>query len=336
MDFSRGNSIFATHLSDDSCVVFLCKKGGLILNKWKYTSIVFLGGCCYGILSTFVKLAYSAGYSVTEVTGGQYLFGTLMTWLLILFTKKKKITRSLTLKLLLSGIPFGLTGAFYYQSLQTLNASLAIILLFQFVWIGTLFELIFYKKKPNKEKLLSIFILLVGSILAGGIISEGGIELSWKGTIWGLLSALTFATFIFLSGSVGKDTPPLLKSALLSTGALVAVFLMYPPIYLFDLPKLVGVVPYGSILGLFGVFLPPLLYSIGMPQIDPGLGTILTASELPVAVSMSALVLGESVGWSRWMGVILILIGIMVSNVRQSKAKTNHVHVQENTTTHHL
>lgn len=302
------------------------------MKKWQYALIVFWGGCCYGILSTFVKLAYSAGYSVTEVTGGQYFFGTLITWLLVLFTKKKKITRSQTLKLLLSGIPFGLTGALYYQSLETLNASLAIILLFQFVWIGTLFEFIFYKKKPTKEKLISIFILLVGSILAGGIISIGEIRFSWQGTIWGLFSAFTFATFIFLSGSVGKDTPPLLKSALLSTGALLVVFLLFPPIYLFDLPTLVGVAPYGLLLGFFGVFLPPLLYSIGMPHIGPGLGTILTASELPVAVSMSALVLGESIGLSRWMGVVLILSGIMLGNVRHSKAKTK----QENSSTHHF
>ncbi|MFK4998521.1 hypothetical protein ACI2OX_17990 [Bacillus sp. N9] len=39
----------------------------------------------------------------------------------------------------------------------------------------------------------------------------------------------------------------------------------------------------------------PLLFSIGMPHIGPGLGTILSASELPVAVIMSALVLGEYV-----------------------------------------
>lgn len=306
------------------------------MKTWHYALIVFLGGCCYGILSTFVKLAYSAGYSVAEVAGGQYLFGTLITWVLVLFTKKKNITRNQTIKLLLSGIPFGLTGTFYYQSLQTLNASLAIILLFQFVWIGTVFEVIFFKKKPTTGKLISIIILLVGSVLAGGLISVGGINLSWQGTIWGLLSALTFATFIFLSGSVGKDTPPLQKSALLSTGGLIVVFLLMPPLYLFDLPVLMGVAPYGLLLGFFGVFLPPLLFSIGMPHIGPGLGTILTASELPVAVSMSALILEESVDLSRWIGVVLILAGIGAGNVRRSKGKTDHVYIQENSTSHHF
>ena len=299
----------------------MLKRRKFILAKWNYALIVFLGGCCYGILSTFVKLAYAAGFSAAEVTGAQYLFGTAITWILVLLTKKYKVTRMQAIKLLLSGIPFGMTGIFYYQSLQTINASLAIILLFQFVWIGTLFEMVIYKKKPTKEKVISIIILLFGSVLAGGISLEGGMDISWQGAGWGLLSAFTFATFIFLSGSVGKNTAPLLKSGLLSLGGLFVVFLVFPPVYLMDFSTLIGVAPYGLLLGVFGAVLPPLLYSIGMPQIGPGLGTILTASELPVAVSMSALVLREQVGMLQWIGVALILGGIAFSNVRLSKAK---------------
>ncbi|MFO1446126.1 EamA family transporter [Bacillus sp. Bva_UNVM-123] len=299
------------------------------MKTWHYAFIVFLGGCCYGLLSTFVKFAYQAGYTVTEVAGSQYLFGTLLTWVLVLFTKKQKLSINQTIKLLLSGIPFGLTGVLYYQALQTLNASLAIIFLFQFVWIGTLFEWIFNKKKPTKGKLISIAILLIGSVLAAGVVSEGGVALSWEGMAWGLLSAFTFTTSIFLSGSVGKDTPPVLKSALFTTGGLTVVFLLLPPMFLFDLPVLMGVAPYGLLLGLLGVLLPPLLFSIGMPHIGPGLGTILTASELPVAVSMSAFVLAEHVGLPQWIGVVLILIGIVVGNVSRSKGKINSLHAQK-------
>jgi len=298
---------------------FYVNERGNIMKIWHYALIVFLGGCCYGALSTFVKLAYSAGYSVIEVTGSQFLFGTLLIWIVVLFTKKQKIALSQTLKLLLSGIPFGLTSVFYYQSLQTLNASLAIIFLFQFVWIGTLFEWIFDKRKPTKGKIASIIILLTGSILAAGLAAEGGMVLTWSGTAWALLAALTFTTFIFLSGTVGKNTPPVLKSALLSTGGLIIVFLVFPPMFLFNSPVLMGVAPYGLFLGLVGVVLPPLLFSIGMPHTGAGLGTILTASELPVAVLMSSLILAEYVSMSQWLGVVFILGGIMVGNVKRSK-----------------
>lgn len=304
----------------DNCVAFLrFKEGGVILRKWHYSLIVFLGGCCYGILSTFVKLAYCAGFSSAEVTGGQYFFGTILIWCVALFTKKKNLSLKQILKLVLSGIPFGLTGLFYYESLKTLNASLAIIFLFQFVWIGAIFDWIFNKKKPSSQKLISIGIVLIGSVLAANVISQKSGSFSWQGAIWGLLASLTYTGFIFLSGSVEKDTPPVLKSALLSTGALIVVFLLFPPKFLFDFYVLKGLTQYGLILGLFGVCLPPLLFSIGMPHVGSGLGTILSASELPVAVTLSSVVLLEHVNFMQWIGVTLIFVAILGSNLRSEK-----------------
>lgn len=292
------------------------------MKLWHYAFIVFLGGCCYGILSTFVKLAYGAGFSAPEVTGAQYLFGAVMCWLFVGFGKKKTLTSRQVIKLLLSGIPFGMTGIFYYQSLQTVNASLAIVLLFQFVWIGALYERVLQKKKPGKRKLVSIGILLVGSLLAANVFTQNGFSLTWQGAAWGLSAAATFAMFVFLSGSVAREASPILKSALLSTGGVITVFAVFPPAFLLNLDVLAGLTPYGLILGLFGVVLPPLLYSIGMPHIGSGMGTIMTASELPMAVIMSSLVLGEQVGWLQWTGVLIILGGIAYSNIRTRKAET--------------
>ncbi|WGG46397.1 DMT family transporter [Rossellomorea sp. DA94] len=282
-----------------------------------YALLVFLGGCCYGILSTFVKLAYSAGFSLAEVTGGQFIFGTILIWLLVLFTRKKRISLNQAFKLTVSGVPLGLTGVLYYQALETLNASLAIIFLFQFVWIGTLMEWFLYKKKPTKEKIVSIIILLIGSLLASGALLQGNVSFTVEGAVWGGLAAISFATFLSLSSSVGKDIPPVLKSAILSTGGLLVVCILFPPVFLFDIPTFTGVMGYGVILGVFGVALPPLLFSIGMPKVGPGLGTILTASELPVAVVMSFLVLHEEVRALQWIGVGIILCGIVIGNSKK-------------------
>jgi len=300
------------------------------MKNWHYALIVFLGGCCYGVLSTFVKLAYTAGFTVKEVTGSQFLLGTLIIWLIALFSKKKKLSLPIIGKLLLSGIPVGLTGVFYYQSLQTLDASLAIIFLFQFVWIGTFVDWIVFKKIPTTGKMASIGILIIGSVLAAGIITAGGIELSWQGTVWGLLSALSYTTLIFLSSSIEKDTPPVQKSALLSTGGLITVLLVFQPTNLFHLPVIMGVAPYGLFLGLLGVALPPLLFSIGMKHTGPSLGTILTASELPIAVILSALVLAENIALSQWFGVVLILGGIVAANVKKPSAKIKSVSMESN------
>jgi drug/metabolite transporter (DMT)-like permease len=213
----------------------------------------------------------------------------------------------------------GLTGLLYYQSLQTLDASLAIIFLFQFIWIGTLIEWIFYKKSPSSGKVISIVILLSGSILAAGLFGESVKSVTWQGALWGILAAFTFSLFIFFSSIIGKNVPAIQKSALLSTGGMIVTFLLFPPVFLFDLPTLIGVTPYGLILGIFGVVLPPLFFSIGMPHVGPSLGTILTASELPVAVIMSSFVLLEDISQWQWIGVALILGGILIGNIKRKK-----------------
>lgn len=289
------------------------------MKTWHYALLVLLGGCSYGALSTFVKLAYSAGFSSATVTGSQFLMGTLLIWIIALFSKKKKLTLPKIGKLLLSGIPLGLTSLFYYQSLQSLNASLAIIFLFQFVWIGSLFEWFFYKKKPTMGKIVSITILVIGSIFASGIIAGGSGGITWQGTIWGMLSALTYTTFIFLSSSVEKETPVVQKSALFTTGGMITVFLLSPPTELLHLSVLIEIAPYGLYLGLLGVVLPPILFTIGMPHIGPGLGTILTSAELPIAVILSSVVLTEQVSMVQWFGVVFILAGILAGNLKISK-----------------
>lgn len=285
-----------------------------------YAGLVFLGGCCYGILSTFVKIAYANGFSSAAVTGAQYLFGTMMLWLVFLFTKKGKISVRESLKLLLSGIPFGLTGIFYYQALQSLSASLAIVFLFQFVWIGSVIEWLVYRRVPDKMKLVSIVVLLVGSVLAADVFSKNGSSFTVTGLIWGILAAISFATFLFLSSAVGSQLPPVQKSALLATGASLLVSIVYPPTFASDGTLFLRIAPYGLLLGLFGVMLPPLLYSIGMPHVGPSLGTILTSSELPVAILMSSIVLSEPIPAVKWIGVVLILIGISLSSLKDTKA----------------
>lgn len=292
------------------------------MKLWQAALTVFLGGCCYGVLSTVVKLAYSAGFVMKEVSASQLICGASILWIMYIFSKKKRMSVSEVVKMIVAGLPMGMTGVFYYQSLNYVDASLAIIFLFQFVWIGTLIEYLIYKRIPSKPKLISIFLLLVGSLLATGLLSNGLESLAWQGVLWGLLSALSFSAFIYISGSVGKDLPPIQKSALLSTGGMIFVLLLFPPTFLFDGSIVTELAPYGLFLGLFGVALPPLMFSIGMPKVGVGLGTILAASELPVAVIASAFVLGENVSIVQWGGVGIILAGIFVGNmVPESKPR---------------
>ena len=290
--------------------------GGIIIGIWKYALLVFLGGCSYGVVSTFVKLGFSDGFGVSDVTGSQYFFGAIMLWIISIFVPKNKLSGKQWLILLISGIPMGLTGIFYNNALGHVDASFAIILLLQYTWISIILHYVIDKKTPSRKNLIATAVILLGSLLASGFL-KSDIAFSGVGIGWGLLAALSFATFIYISGRSSIPVHPITRSAIMTTGATLLIFIVLQPEFLFSGALNNGLLKYGLIMGLFGSLIPPLLFNIGMPKIGSGLGTILSASELPTAVIMSILVLHEAVTLSKWIGVIVILIGIAFPNVKK-------------------
>ncbi|MFJ7976885.1 EamA family transporter [Peribacillus sp. JNUCC 23] len=289
---------------------------------WKYALLVFLGGCSYGVISSFVKLGYKNGYGISDLTGSQYLLGAIMLWIITIFVPKIRLSGKQWLILLISGMPMGLTGIFYNKSLGYVDASFAIILLLQFTWISIILQYIFDKKVPDRKSIIATAIILCGSVLASGFLSSD-LTFSLVGIGWGLLSALSFATFIYVSGRASLPIHPIYKSAIMTTGAALLVFTVLPPVFLLNGALADGLLKYGLLIGFFGSLVPPLLFNIGMPKVGSGLGTILSASELPTAVLMSTFVLHEVVTLSQWTGVAVILFGIAYPNFQRRRLSSH-------------
>ncbi|WP_279620598.1 DMT family transporter [Priestia megaterium] len=281
---------------------------------WIYALLVFFGGCSYGVVSTFVKIAYNQGFRLSEITGAQYFFGCIMLWIISTFVPKVRLKPKQWLVLIISGIPMGLTGVFYNKALSYVDASFAIILLLQFTWISIVLQYILANKAPSRQSLIATLIILLGSILASGFLNSD-IVFSPIGICFGILAALSFAFFIFLSGRTNISIHPIFKSAIMTTGALLTIFILLPPIFLVNDALINGLWIYGLLTGFFGSLIPPILFNLGMPKVGGSLGTILSASELPTAIIMSTIVLHETVALLQWIGVASILVGITYPNV---------------------
>lgn len=282
-----------------------------------YALLVFLAGCSYGLLAPICKLAYNAGFTVAEVVGAQNYLGLLMLILINLFFYRPKVKLKQALALMGIGITTALTGIFYGQALQILPAAVGIVFLFQFTWIGIIIESIAHRRWPSRGKLLSIPFLLVGTLLAGGIFELSEVNITPEGALWGLLSAVTFALFIFLSGRVATDIPAINRSMFYITGSVITISLIYPPAFLVNGTLSAGLLSYGILLGLFGAIIPPLFFALGTPQVGSGLASILGSSELPMAVLMAAIILGEQISPLRWLGIAIILMGISLPYLLQ-------------------
>lgn len=290
--------------------------------------LVFFGACSFGILSTFVKLAYHEGYTLGDVTGAQAFFGAIILWILFFFHSRTTKYKAKEIKLItpwwkmvLAGTCTGLVSIFYYQCVKLVPNSVAIILLMQFIWMSILLELVIYKKKPTSLQFLSILLVLGGTVLASGMVETAISGLNLKGICFGLLAAVSYAGFLMLSGKIGNEYPPLKKSALMISGACLLIFILFPPVFLYNGALNGNLLKWGLIIAVFGTVIPPLFYAEGVPRIGTALSSILSAAELPVAVMMAGFVLQEQVSFFRWVGVCVILSAMVIPNLKYLRKK---------------
>lgn len=287
--------------------------------------LVGLGATSYGMLATFVKLAYRENFTTAEVTTAQFVLGIIGVLLINSFQRIKhnntavKATSKNIFQLMLAGTSLGMTSVFYYLCVRYINVSIAIVLLMQTVWMGVLLEMILDKKLPSLQKITAVIIVLIGTVLATNLL-KNEIELDWRGLFWGMLAAASFTTTMFTANRVALGISSAQRSLYMLLGGAVIVLLF--ALITQNTPFNVEIfMKWGIILALFGTIIPPMLLNAGFPYTGIGLGSIVSSLELPVSVLMAYFLLSEEVNETQWFGIILIILAIIIMNVNLKKNK---------------
>jgi drug/metabolite transporter (DMT)-like permease len=287
----------------------------------KGSAFVALGACSYGMLATFVKMAYHEGYTLAEVTVSQFSLGFAGLFVLTLFNKRKPAPVAKPLgkgifKLIVAGVSLGLTSIFFYQAVRYIPVSVAIVLLMQTVWISVILEMILHKKVPGSRKIISVFIILAGTVLATDMLKQS-ITINWTGFGWGVMAALSYTATMYSSNNIELDFPPLKRSLYMILGGLIIVLLVFHSAFDGKFSYQIFL-RWGLLVSLFGTIIPPLLFTRGMPLTGMGLGAIIASIEIPVAVLIANILLKEPVSLAQWVGIVFILFAVMLMNIRKS------------------
>lgn len=292
-------------------------------NIIKGSILVALGSSSYGMLATFVKIAYKEHYTTAEVTISQFTLGVVFLFLLTLFTKNKPQPVSnipkwkSAGKLMLAGTSMGLTSVCYYLSVQYIPVSVGIVLLMQTVWMGVILEMILHKKLPGARKVIAVLIILAGTVLATNLWSTT-VVIDWRGIGWGMLAALAYTVAVYASNGIAIHLPSIKRSLFMIIGGLIIILSIFHASVNTGFQYTIFW-RWGILLSLFGTVLPPLLFTMGMPLTGVGLGTIIAAVEIPVSVMMAHFVLKEPVNGLQWLGIILILAAVVLMNLEKPK-----------------
>lgn len=294
-------------------------------NIIKGVFLVGLGATSYGMLATFVKLAYQENFTTAEVTSAQFIYGIIGILIINLFQKQQtkteviKASKKNIFQLMLAGTSLGMTSVFYYLCVKYIDVSIAIVLLMQTVWMGVLLEWFLDKKAPSKQKVISVFIVLIGTLMATNLLNSE-VAIDWKGILFGMLAAASFTTTMFTANKIALEISSAQRSLymLLGGAIIVAGFALFTQTTPFNFKIFMK---WGIVLALFGTIIPPMLMNSGFPHTGLGLGSIVSSLELPVSVMMAYFILNESVILSQWIGVLLIIFAIVIMNIKFKKGK---------------
>lgn len=287
------------------------------MNFNKGVLFILIGASFFGFTPIFAKLGFSYGYSLGQINIVQMTISFILLWSFTLYKRSsfKGLNTKNVVQIMMTGCFIGLTSVFYYGAMQYVPASLAIILMFQFVWIGIILEWIFSKVKPAPITVLSIVFILVGVIFASNIL-HGDIQgLPILGFIFGILSAFTYAGFIFFSGKVAVHVDAWTRSSLMVTGSTILVFILFIRDIPSVLPMETNLLTTAVGVSLFGAVLPPLFFAVGAPLVSGGIANILSSIELPIAILSASLILSETVTPLQWLGTAIIIAAIALNEL---------------------
>lgn len=221
----------------------------------------------------------------------------------------------------------GLTGIFgynffFFKGLKTIPASRGALLVSLNPLFVMLLSALIHKEKITKLKLLGVFVSLAGLMI---VVSRGNIASIFSsfqpGDLFMLGCPVTWSIYTIIARPVLQNTTPLQATTWASMTGLMLFFL-------FSLsepasPKITWEVG-GSLLylGLIGTVVGFVWYYDGIQTIGATRTAIFTNLVPVFAIILSVFLLHEKVIWYTWLGGIMVLSGVWITNQQQIKVST--------------
>ena len=280
---------------------------------------VFAGGACYGAMATTYKLAYAAGFTSAQVVASQAWFGFLCFAIAVLVGRVRgrrwqHLAGTQALKLMGLGALTCTTSILYCYAMSVLPAPVALTLLFQFTWMGLVWQTIATRRPPRLMEPASAAVIVLGTVFASGVYRTGLAGYDPVALLCALGAAVSCSLFVTLSGRVKAPCSNEQRGLIVCLGSGIMSLTVCPD-YLVSGVVFQGILPFAAIAGFFGLMCPVLLFGLGSPHLPAGLSTVMAAAELPAGLLIAMVVLGEPLGIVEWLGVAVILAGVCLAQV---------------------
>ena len=241
-------------------------------------------------------------------------FGAVFLFIAATFSGElKQVSPRQVVPYSLCGFLFALDLFFWHESILLVGPGLATILGNCQVFIMALCGALFLNEKLTPRFIFSLPIAIFGLLLLIGFNWAELSQSSIKGTIYGLLTALSYALFMLMLRRIqAHKEADLVYSPLLFVSAFCAMFLAVP-LFLTDasfaIPTLES---FGSLLalGLFSQAVGWIMIATAMPKIPASITGLVLLLQPFLSFLWDVLIFSRPTTLTHWLGVIVTLTAI--------------------------
>ncbi|MGJ8760093.1 MULTISPECIES: DMT family transporter [unclassified Polaribacter] len=296
-------------------------------NFWLGVFLGVLGIVLFSSKAVMVKLAYK--YNVDAITMlllrmlFSFPFYVVIAYLYRNKNKEIKTTKSDYYWVVFFGVVgYYLASYFDFEGLTYIKASLERIILFVYPTIVILLNRLFFKQPITKFQALAIFLSYLGIVIAFSDEVDVSGNNVYLGGFFVLLSAITYASYLVGSGwlipkfGVVKFTA---YAMLVSCFCVFIHFSFMGETDLFNLPW--QVYGFGLLIAVFATVIPSFLVSTSIKMISSSNFAIVAGVGPISTIVLASFFLGERLTLLQFLGAFLVVIGIVITSLKQAKNK---------------
>ena len=279
--------------------------------------MVALGAVCFASKGIFAKHLYALDITPDVLVTWRAFLALPLFWAWGLYRARNalfEVPRGALLAATSAGILcycFGSLMDFY--ALTLIDVSVERVLLFSYPAIVVLFTSMLTRQPPSRAVVVAVLLTYGGILLVVSGLDVGVLRANARGALLVLACAVTYAVYFMISERYTRTIGSVAFTVYSMTGASVALIAWYFSRHPLELPALAPTTwPDMAALVIVGTVAGVFVTAEGVRRIGAQRSAIVSTTGPPAAALMGWLFLGESMHAPQWIGMALIVGGILV------------------------
>lgn len=283
--------------------------------------LIILTAIGFAALPIFIKQGYNLGLTIDVILILRFFIASILLVFIMFVHRRKGFNpyKAFMPQLLIQGLLFFGSAYCYTLSIKYMTATITNILLYTYPVMVVLMSALIFKEKVSLVKWITLLTAFTGCLMVIDVINISTQQVSKLGILYGVGSAVFYATYNINGQYLSDKLEPLTISAYTSIVCLLATMLVYSPTnVLTGYTNLsMWVVGFGT--AIICTVLPLFCYQKGLAALGATRASILSTIEPVITTVLAGVILGESLTISQLTGGFLIILGVMILKLDKFK-----------------